>query len=162
MAVLVTYSSNNKTKFISEFIANRINAECIEIKDLKRKNGFFNNIRNNFNAIRSNTTDIEPETIDMNKYDLILLGCPSTLGSASPAILTLINNCDLTNKDLIIFTTTNSKQGMGVLNELKKHVELKGGRVINSFIVRVNNKTSEELTLNTLKVLYELDLDIYI
>lgn len=40
MSVLVTYSSNNKIKIVSEFIANRIDADSIEIKDLKRKNGF--------------------------------------------------------------------------------------------------------------------------
>ena len=41
MTVLVTYSSNNKTKIVSEFIATRVNADCIEIKDLKRKKWFF-------------------------------------------------------------------------------------------------------------------------
>lgn len=63
---------------------------------------------------------------------------------------------------MIIYTTTNSKQGTGVLNELKKRVEIRGGRIINSFIVRVNDKSNDELIRNTLKVLYELDLEIYI
>lgn len=162
MTVLVTYSSNNKTRIVSEFIAKRVNADCIEIKDLKRKNGFFNNIKSNFNAIRLNKTEIDPETIDLEKYELILLGTPSTLGNPSPAILTLIDNCNFKNKDVIIYTTTNSKQGTSVLNELKKQIEKQGGRIINSFIVRVNDKSEEELIRNTLKVIYELDLEIYI
>ncbi|WP_288976126.1 flavodoxin [uncultured Methanosphaera sp.] len=162
MSVLVTYSSNNKIKIVSEFIANRIDADSIEIKDLKRKNGFFNNIRNNYNAICLNQTEISPEVIDFTNYNLILLGTPSTCGNPSPAILTLIDNCNFKNKDVIIYTTTNSKQGTGVLNELKKRVEIRGGRIINSFIVRVNDKSNDELIRNTLKVLYELDLEIYI
>lgn len=162
MTVLVIYSSNNKTRIISEFIATRINADRVEIKDLKRKNGFFNNIKSNFNAIRLNKTEIDPETVDLEKYELILLGTPSTLGNPSPAILTLIDNCNFKNKDVIIYTTTNSKQGTGVLNELKKRIENRGGRIINSFIVRVNDKSEEELIRNTLKVIYELDLEIYI
>ena len=51
---------------------------------------------------------------------------------------------------MIIYTTTNSKQGTGVLNELKKRVEIRGGRIINSFIVRVNDKSNDELIRNTL------------
>ena len=107
MSVLVTYSSNNKIKIVSEFIANRIDADSIEIKDLKRKNGFFNNIRNNYNALCLNKTEISPEVIDFTNYNLILLGTPSTYGNPSPAILTLIDNCNFKNKDVIIYTTTN-------------------------------------------------------
>ena len=72
MSVLVTYSSNNKIKIVSEFIANRIDADSIEIKDLKRKNGFFNNIHNNYNAICLNKTEISPEVIDFTNYSFNL------------------------------------------------------------------------------------------
>ncbi|OED30147.1 flavodoxin [Methanosphaera sp. WGK6] len=162
MAVLVTYSTNNKTKIVSEFLANRVNADCIEIKDLNIKKGFFNNIRNNYNALRSKKTDINPEVIDLEKYNLILIGTPTILGNPSPAILTLIENCNFKNKDVIIFTTTHTTQGHSVLNEMKKSIELKGGRIINAFIIRVNDKSKEDIIKSTLRVIYELDLDLYL
>lgn len=161
MPVLVTYSQNRKIKIVSEFLAERIKAECVEIKDLKRKNGFFNNLRNNINAVRLNKTDIEPQSIDMSKYNLVLIGSPATLGNPSPAILTLIDNCDFTNKDVIIYTTTHTTQGHGVLKEMMKRIESRGGHVINTFIIRVNDKSKEEIIRNTLRVIYELDLDLY-
>ena len=154
MTTLITYSNERKIRVISQFIADRINGELIEVKDLNIKKGFFNRIRSNYNAYQSIKTDIEPKSIDFSKYNLIFLGSPSTLGNPSPAILTLIDNCDFSNKDVIIYTTTNSNQGKNVLKEMKKQVEAKNGRVINSFIIRVNNKDDDELILATLNIFY--------
>ncbi|MDD6286532.1 flavodoxin family protein [Methanosphaera sp.] len=162
MTVLVTYSTNKEIRIVSEFLAKRVNGECIEIIDLKRKKGFFNSIRNNYNAMRSTKTEIQPSSIDLSKYNLILMGSPSTLGNPSPAILTFIDNCDFKNKDVIIYTTTHTRQGHGVLNDMKKRIESRGGRIINSFIIRVNDKTEEEIIRNTLRVIYALDLDLYL
>ena len=64
MTVLVTYSTNKEIRIVSEFLAKRVNGECIEIIDLKRKKGFFNSIRNNYNAMRSTKTEIQPRSID--------------------------------------------------------------------------------------------------
>ncbi|MCD7781736.1 MAG: flavodoxin, partial [Methanosphaera sp.] len=160
MNIIIAYSSSTKINFVSELIAQRIDADTIEIKDLEVKKGLLNSVRNNLNAIRSTQTDITPESVDFSGYDLILIGTQSTFGNPSPAILTFINNCDFKNKDVIIYTTTNSSKGYGVLNVMKQNIEAKGGRVINSFIMRVNNKTQEELIISTLKLLNELDIDI--
>jgi len=162
MTILVTYSENKEIRIISQFIADRIHSDCIEIKDLNKKSGFFNNIISDYKALRSSFTTIEPNSIDFSEYNLILLGSPSILGKPSPAILTLINNCDFKNKDVIIYTTTRSSKGTSVLKELKKKIESKGGKILNSCIFRVNEKTEEELIMNTLKVIYELDLDLYV
>ncbi len=162
MSVLITYSTSNKIKVVSDVIAQRLNADTIEIKDLNRKKGFMNSFRNNFNAIRSNQTEIRPSSIDFSEYDLIFIGSPASFRNPSPAILTLINNCDLRHKDVIIYTTTNaSRGGYSVLKTMKDRIEAKGGRIINSFIIRVNNKTEKELILSTLRVIHELDLEIY-
>ncbi len=162
MSVLIAYSTSKKIEVISKVIAERINADTIEIRDLNRKKGFLNSFRNNFNALSSNNTEITPSSIDFSDYDLIFIGSPASLRNPSPAILSLINNSDFKRKDVIIFTTTNaSRGGYGVLETMKKRIEAKGGRIINSFIVRVNNKTEEDLVLSALRVINELDLEIY-
>lgn len=149
-------------QYISNIIKDKYNADIIEIKDLNRKNGFFNNLRNNYTALKNNYTKISPETVDFSKYNLILIGCPSTLGNISPALNTLLNNCDLNGKNVIIYITTNSSQGHNVLKQIKKQVDIKGGQVINSFIIRVNNKTKQELLVNTIQLLPQLDIDLYL
>lgn len=161
MTSIIIFSSNKKTKFISEIIQEKIYADITEIKDLNKKRGFFGNLQNNYNAIRSNNTDIDPETIDLNSYDLIIIGSPSTFGTLSPAISTFIDKNSFKNKNIILFTTTNSRQGYDVLRSMKNKIETKGGNIINSFIMRVNNKSEDELKINTLKIIKELDLDIY-
>ncbi len=162
MTSIILYSTNNKIRYISQIIQEKTNSKCVEIKDLKKKTGFMGNLRNNFNALSSKKTDIEPEHIDLTSYDLILIGTPSTFGGISPAISTFIDKNSFKNKNIILFTTTNSRQGYDVLNKMKKKIENKEGKIINTFIMRVNNKNKEELKINTLKVIKELDLDLYI
>ncbi|HII08207.1 MAG TPA: flavodoxin [Methanosphaera sp.] len=161
MTSIIIFSSNNKTKFISEIIQEKIYADIIEIKDLNKKRGFLGNIQNNYNALRSNKTNIQPERIDLQGYDLIIIGSPSTFGGISPAISTFIDNNSFKNKNIIMFTTTNSRQGYDVLKNMKKKLESKGGIIVNSFIMRVNNKSEDELKINTLKIIKDLDLDLY-
>ena len=90
MSSIIIFSSNKKTKFISQIIQEKIESEIVEIKDLNKKSGILGNIKNNYNALRSNNTDIYPETIDLNGYDLIIVGSPSTFGGISPSISTFI------------------------------------------------------------------------
>lgn len=161
MTSIIIFSSSKKMKIITRTLADKTESDLIEIKDLKKKNGFFNNIKNNFNALRSQQTNIEPETVDLEKYDLILLGCPSTLGGLSPAINTFISKNEFYGKNIIIYTTTNTGQGYEVLKQMKEKLERKGGHVINSFIMRVNNKSDEELKINTIKLIKQLDIDLY-
>ena len=161
MTSIIIYSSNNKIRFISKIIREKIKSEIVEIKDLNKKSGIIGNIRNNYNAIRSNNTKIKPETIDLMDYNLIIIGSPSTLGGISPAISTFIEKNSFENANVIIFTTTNSRGGYDVLNKMKEKIEKQKGIIINSFIMRVNNQNEEELKLNTLKVINQLDLDLY-
>lgn len=161
MTSIILYSSNKQIKYISNIIKEKIFSDIVEIKDLNKKTGFLSNLKNNYNAVRSKNTTIEPETINLESYDLILIGTPSTLGGISPAISTFIEKNSFKNKNIIIFTTTNSRTGYDVLNSMKEKLEEKEANIINSFIMRVNKKNNEQLKINTLKLINELDLDIY-
>ena len=44
---------------------------------------------------------------------------------------------------------------------LYKKIEEKNAYILNSFIIKIGNKSDDELKINTLKVLKELDLDLY-
>lgn len=161
MTSIIIFSSNNKIKVITNTLKEKTESDCIEIKDLQKKNGLLNNIRNNINALTSNRTQIQPETVNFDEYDLIILGSPSTFGNPSPAINTFIDKNSFKDKDVIIFTTTNTGQGYEVLTQMKNRIEEKQGHVVNSFIMRVNNKTDEQLKINTIKLIKQLDIDLY-
>ncbi|MBO7719577.1 MAG: hypothetical protein J6S29_05445 [Methanosphaera sp.] len=162
MSLLIVYSSGKKIQYISNIINERYDSDIVEVKDLNRKKGFLNNIKSNYAAFRNNTTKITPEYVDFAKYNLILLGCPSTLGNISPALNTFIANCDFTGKNVMIYTTTNGTNATGVLKQIKKAADKKNANVVNSFIIRTNNKTDQELLINTVKLLPQLDIDLFI
>ncbi|MBR0471259.1 MAG: hypothetical protein IJI98_00995 [Methanosphaera sp.] len=161
MTSIIIFSSNKSIKIITTTLKEKLESDIAEIKDLNKKQGFLKNIRNNINALRSQETSIEPEIIDMTSYDLIILGCPSTLGGISPAIKTFISKNNFKDKNIIIFTTTNTGQGYDVLKQIKEKLEDKEAHIVNSFIMRVNNKSEEELKINTIKLIKQLDIDLY-
>ncbi|WP_323735575.1 hypothetical protein PXD04_06660 [Methanosphaera sp. ISO3-F5] len=161
MTSIIIFSSNKSIKIITTTLKEKLESDIAEIKDLNKKQGFLKNIRNNINALRSQETSIEPEIIDMTGYDLIILGCPSTLGGISPAIKTFISKNNFKDKNIIIFTTTNTGQGYDVLKQIKEKLEDKEAHIVNSFIMRVNNKSEEELKINTIKLIKQLDIDLY-
>ena len=161
MTSIIIFSSNKSIKIITTTLKEKLESDIAEIKDLNKKQGFLKNIRNNINALRSQETSIEPEIIDMTGYDLIILGCPSTLGGISPAIKTFISKNNFKDKNIIIFTTTNTGQGYDVLKQIKEKLEDQEAHLVNSFIMRVNHKSEEELKINTIKLIKQLDIDLY-
>ena len=160
--MVIVYSSGKKIKYISHIINERYESDIIEVKDLNRKKGFLNNLKSNYTAFSNSYTSITPENVDFTDYNLIMLGCPSTLGNISPALNTLIANCDFKDKNVIIFTTTNGTNATNVLKQIKKAADDKGANVVNSFIIRTHNKSEQELLINTVKLLPQLDIDLYL
>lgn len=161
MTAIIVYSIGKKMKFVSKIIAQKSNSELIEVKDLNKKDeGILNSIKKSFTGFDTKI-EIEPPYIDFSDYDLILIGSPSNSGKISPAISTIIDNCDFKNKNIIIYTTSTSRHGYDVLNRMKKKIEEKNAYVLNSFIIKIGNKSDDELKINTLKILKELDLDLY-
>lgn len=161
MTAIIVYSIGKKMKFISKIIANKNTCELVEVKDITKKDeGILNSIKNTFTG-NDTKIEIEPPYIDFSDYDLILIGSPSNNGKISPAISTIINNCNFKNKNVIIYTTSTSRHGYDVLNRMKKKIEEKNAYILNSFIIKIGNKSDDELKINTLKVLKELDLDLY-
>ena len=159
MSSIIIYAEDPKTKFISEIISEKISSECVEIKEIRNNKGFLGNILDSLNNHKN--IEIKPKNIDLSNKYLILIGCQSHFGRPTPSILKFIKNNDFKSKNVIIFTTTTSRSDYDVLKALKKEVEKQSGNVINSFIMRVNDKNKNQLRINTIKLIKELDLDLY-
>ena len=158
---IIYYSQGGSTELVAKTLAKYLNADLIRIYDLKNREGFKNRLMASINAFRETKTDIIPPKVDLRGYDTIYFGTPTWNGNPTPAILTIIDRCDLRAKDVILFATMDASRGESNISRLEEKVRLRGARVIESFSIATKNKSSEELINDTETIIQMKDLRMY-
>ena len=162
MATLIMYySQGGTTELVAKTLAKNLRASMVRIHDLKNRDGFKNKIFASINAFRENKTDIVPAKVDIAKFDTIIFGTPTWAGNPTPAILTIIDRCNLTGKDVMLFATMDSNRGDTNIERLEEKVKMRGGRVIESFTIATKNKSPEKLVTDTEAIIEIKDLKMY-
>ena len=156
--VIFYYSRTRKTAKVAKTIAEKIKADYIEITDFKDRMGVINYLSSVIDALRENKTSIKPNEFDLTGYDLVYIGSPTWAAKPAPAILTMIDMCDLKDKDVILFTTMGSSGSEKVIERMREKIEARGGRMINSFAVKTGGKEIDDIHTDTKRILEELDL----
>ena len=162
MATLIMYySQGGTTDLIAKTLAKHLDASRVRIHDLKNREGFKNRLMASINAFRENKTDIMPAKVDLSGYDAIYIGSPTWAGNPTPAILTIIDRCNFTGKDVILFATMDSNRGESNLERLEEKVKMRGARIIESFTISTKNKSPEKLVNDTEAIIEMKDLKMY-
>ncbi|HMK54079.1 MAG TPA: flavodoxin [Methanobacteriaceae archaeon] len=134
--VILFYSRTRKTALAAQTLSSEVGADLIEITDLVDRIGSLNYMNSLIDAIRENKTKIKPENIDLSKYGLVYIGGPTWTAKPTPAIITLVDQCDLQGKDIILFTTMRNRGGHQVIERMREKIEARGGRMVSSFILK--------------------------
>ena len=159
--IIIYYSNGGTTDLVAKTLAKKINADLVRIHDLKNRDGFKNRFLASINAFRETKTDIVPAKVDLRSYDTVYFGTPTWNGNPTPAILTIIDRCDLRAKDVILFATMDANRGDSNINRLEEKVKLRGARVIESFTITTKNKSPEKLVRDTETIIEMKDLKMY-
>ena len=159
--VILYYSRTRKTALVAKTLAEGIQADTVEIVDMKDRMGVLNYMTSSIDALRENKTIIKPESVDLDQYGLLYIGTPTWAGKPAPAIITLIDQCHLQGKDVILFATSGGRGNTQVIKRMKEKIEARGGRMVNSFTIKTGNKDMEELAKDTWKIIEQLDLKTY-
>lgn len=158
---ILYYSRTRKTALVARTLAEKVQADTFEILDLKNRMGTFNYMNASIDALRENKTEIKPSSVDLDDYGLVYIGTPTWVGKPAPAIITIIDNCDLKGKDVILFATMGGRGGKSVIERMKEKVEARGGRMVNSFMIKTGNRELEEVKEEVNTLIEEMDLEIY-
>jgi len=140
--LIVYYSKTGKTKEIAHFIANEL-ADGNEVK-LRRirmkgeRNLLATYLLDTKKAIRREKPEIEVLNYDHKEYDLILLGTPVWSAKPAPAINTYLGKSDFRDKKVALFVTLRLMGGEKVVGILTEEIEKKGGKVIDSIIIKTS------------------------
>ena len=97
----------------------------------------------------------------MTPYDTIYFGTPTWSGNPTPAILTIIDRCNLRGKDVILFATMDANRGESNIKRLEEKVKMRGARVIESFTISTKGKSPEKLEQDTEVIIEMKDLRMY-
>lgn len=159
--IILYYSRTKKTSKAAKTLADELSADIVEIKDLKDRSGVLNYISASMDAMRENKTNIRPSTVDFNEYGLIYIGTPVWAGKPAPAILTLIDKCNFQGKDVILFATLGGSGGEKTIERMREKIEVRGGRVVTSFLIKTAGKKLFEIGDEVKKTVDEMDLKIY-
>lgn len=159
--IIIYYSHRGTTDLVAKTLAKKLNADLVRIHDLKNRDGFKNKLFASINAFRETKTDIMPAKVDLRGYDTIYFGSPTWSGNPTPAILTIIDRCDLRAKDVILFATMDTNRGDSNIARLEEKVKLRGARVIESFTIATKNKSPKKLIKDTETIIEMKDLIMY-
>ena len=159
--IIVYYSNGGTTDLVAKTLAKNLNADLARIHDLKNRNGLKNRLFASISAFRETKTDIIPAKVDLRGYDTVYFGTPTWNGNPTPAILTIIDRCDLRAKDVVLFATMDANRGDSNVSRLEEKVTLRGARVIESFTLATKNKSPEKLVRDTEAIIEMKDLKMY-
>ena len=159
--IIIYYSLGGTTDLIAKTLAKTLNADIVRIHDLKNREGFKNRLFASINAFRETKTDIIPADVDLTHYDTIYFGTPTWNGNPTPAILTIIDRCDLRAKDVVLFATMDANRGESNIGRLEEKFKLRGARVIESFTIPTKGKNPEKLVRDAEAIIEMKDLKMY-
>ena len=159
--LIIYYSQGGTTDLVTKTLAKNLNASLVRIHDLKNREGFKNRLLSSISAIREEKTDIVPAKLDLTNYDTIYFGTPTWAGNPTPAILTIIDRCNLRAKDVVLFATMDSNRGDSNIERLEEKVKIRGARVIETFTITTKNKSPEKLVSDTEAIIEMKDLKMY-
>ena len=159
--LIIYYSMGGKTDLVAKTLAKHLNGDLVRIHDMKDRNGVKNKFLSSINAFRETKTTIVPAKVDITQYDTIYFGTPTWVGNPTPAILTIIDRCNLRGKDVVLFATMDANRGDTNISRLEEKVKMRGARVIESFTIATKGKSPEQLVKDTEAIIEMKDLKMY-
>jgi flavodoxin len=132
---IIYYSYSGITRSVAEKIQEACGGDLIEVKLKKNYSSLTAYSLGCYRAMKEESDPIEPESIDVSAFDLIVIGTPVWAFKATPAInaaIAALKGCD--GKKAVIFATCGSS-AKDTLPILKKALESKGVIVIAQFVI---------------------------
>jgi flavorubredoxin len=96
-------------------------------------------------AIRREKPEIEVIDYGHKEYDLILLGTPVWSVKPAPAINTYLDKSNFKDKKVALFVTLRFMGGEKVVKILTEEIEKKGGKVIDSIIIKTGLRHKKKM-----------------
>jgi flavodoxin len=178
--LIIYYSRTGKTKLICETLQKHLNADLLEIKDLKEREGTWGYLTAAFDAILNRHTPIEPEKIDFSPYQAIIVASPVWNWKISTPVHTFFDANKFDGKKVVLITNANihimkyeqyGEDASFVKRFLKDYIRGKqkkarsvfmtgSGKYVGHYHLETKEKTDEEIIEETLKFVDDIKHNI--
>jgi len=160
--VLVVYfSRSGNTELLAKEIARYYQASLLPLK----ADAYPMGVQGLFNAVvdsQDKRAVISPEEVDLSAYDTLFIGAPIWGYSPAPPVWQFVENNELTNKKVVLFSTFNSSFKQKYIDEFQAVVEAQGGNFISHLYIRrgriLVQMSNEDLLSKAREKLEKLDL----
>jgi flavodoxin len=104
-AAVIYYSYDGNCGLIAEKIKETLNADLLELKseDNKKRKGLVKYIWGGRQVLSRATPSLKPYTINIEQYDLVIIGGPVWAGSPVPALNTFLGQTRIRGKKIALF-----------------------------------------------------------
>ena len=118
--VVIYYSYEGNSALIAGIIKDAIKTDVFEIKtaDSKKRGGFAKYAWGGAQAVLNKKPALQPLSVDVNGYDLVILGTPVWAGSPAPALVSFLDKTKISGKKIAIFCCNGGGKG-NVFGKLK-------------------------------------------
>jgi flavodoxin len=102
---VIYYSFDGNCALVAEAVKSRLNADVFAIKtaDEKKRTGLAKYIWGGRQVFKHDKPELKPLRVDMDAYDLIILGAPVWAGSPAPAMVSFLSRTPLSGKKTAVF-----------------------------------------------------------
>jgi len=135
-SLVVIYSYTGHTRAAADEIIKRFKADTVIIK-AEEYEGLIGQLRaskDSWNEVK--ITGIKPKTVDLSRYNLIILGSPIWWYRPAVPLWAFTGKNNFKGKKVVLFSTFNSKFKSKYIEEFKKLVKKKGGIFHDHIYVR--------------------------
>jgi len=153
--LVVFYSRTGNTRAIAGAIREVIGADIQEIKDMKDRSGFSGFIGGMIDSRKHPVTEILPKGVNIKDYDLLIIGSPGWGVKLTPAINTFITRTDFTGKRVVLFGIASARIQQKTLDEYSGVINSKGGKVIDTFMIKTLFINQDEMRSEAKKIAAE-------
>ena len=117
---VIYYSYQGNCALVAEAIKGEINAEVFEIKtvDTKKRKGFPLILWGVFQVMTKKKPELQPLSIDIGAFDVIILGTPVWAGAPAPAMVSFINKTEISGKKIALYCCHGGGKG-DIFNKFK-------------------------------------------
>ncbi len=134
--LVVYYSRSGNTEALAREIARKLAADIIRIESTAYSLDYKGWRRASKDAGSEVLAQIEPEVVDMSQYRLVFLGSPIWWFRPAPPLWTFVEKNDFSGKPIILFNTFNSRFKPEKIQEFRRKIEEKGGKLVDHIYIR--------------------------
>jgi len=142
--LIMYYSRTGNTRAVCEALAEKMDADLVEIRDLKNRMSRIGIVGGMFRTILGMRTDILPEKIDMTQYDAVIIGAPIWAAKVPPAMRTAIYLNGFEGKKVVMLVTCDTFYAEKYQKKTQKLVEKSGGTVSAFYQIHAMEEQGEE------------------